>query len=132
MKSKRSAPRNIDEYIAGFPPDVQKILQKIRLTIGKAAPQAKEKISYQIPTFFLNGNLVHFAGYKNHVGFYPAPVAMDEFKKELAPYASGRATAQFSLDKPIPYGLIAKIVKFRVKKNLGKSKSTSKSKSKSK
>jgi uncharacterized protein YdhG (YjbR/CyaY superfamily) len=126
MKAKQSAPQNIDEYIAGFPKDVQKILEKIRSTIRKAAPAAKETISYQIPTFTLNGNLVHFAGFKRHIGFYPAPMGIEKFKDEISQYRSGKGTLQFELDQPIPYGLISKIVKFRVKGNLEKQKSKKK------
>ncbi len=120
MKAKQTAPANIDEYIATFPKDIQAKLQKIRATIKKAAPKAEEAIKYQIPTFTLNGNLVHFAAYKNHIGFYPAPSGIEAFKKELAPYESGKGTLKFPLDEPIPYGLITKVVKYRVKKNLGK------------
>ena len=117
---KQTAPKTIDEYIAGFPPDVQAILQKIRLTIRKAAPGAEETIKYQMPTFMLNGNLVYFAGFKNHVGFYPIPTGIEKFKKELAAYKQGKGSIQFPLDQPIPYGLISKIVKFRVKENLAR------------
>jgi uncharacterized protein YdhG (YjbR/CyaY superfamily) len=118
-------PRDIDEYIAGFPKDVQKILSKIRSTIKKAAPTAEEAISYQIPTFRLNGNLIHFAAYKNHIGLYPAPRAVEKFKKELERYGSSKATIKFSLDEPIPYNLITKIVEFRVKQNSEKPKTKS-------
>lgn len=106
---------NIDEYIAEFPIDIQTILQKIRVTIKKAAPAAEEAISYAIPTFKLNGNLVHFAAFKKHIGFYPAPSGTKAFKKELSVYESGKGSVQFPLDKPIPYALIKEIVKFRVK-----------------
>jgi len=118
MKTKRTAPQNIDEYIAGFPSDVQEILEKIRMTIRKAAPAAEEAIKYQIPTFTLKGNLVHFAAYKKHIGFYPAPTGIEKFKNEVSMYERGRGTLQFPLDKPIPFDLISKIVKFRVKNNL--------------
>ncbi len=117
MKTLQAPPRNIDEYIAGFPPEIQVILEKIRLTIRKAAPKAEEAISYMIPTFKLNGNLVHFAAYKNHIGFYPAPRGNEAFKEELSAYSGGKGTLQFPLDQPIPYSLIRKIVKFRVKEN---------------
>ena len=117
MKTRR-APKNIDEYIAGFPVDVQKLLEKVRTTIRKAAPKAEETISYQMPTFTLNGNLVHFAAYRNHIGFYPAPRGIEKFKKELSAYEGGKGSARFPLDKPIPYGLIGRIVKFRVANNL--------------
>jgi uncharacterized protein YdhG (YjbR/CyaY superfamily) len=113
----RIAPADIDAYIADFPRDVQKILQQIRATIRKAAPGAEEAISYQIPTFRLNGNLIHFAAYQHHIGLYPAPRAEDEFKDELADYDGGKGTVRFPLDQPIPFDLIARIVKFRVKKN---------------
>ena len=110
--------RTIDEYIIKFPPNVQNILQKIRQLIKDLAPKAKETISYQIPTFKLNGNLVHFAAYKNHIGFYPTPSAIKEFKKELSIYKLGKGTIQFPINQPIPYDLIKKIVKFRINENL--------------
>jgi uncharacterized protein YdhG (YjbR/CyaY superfamily) len=110
--------RNIDEYIAGFPEDVQAILEKIRTTIRKAAPGAEEAISYQIPTFKLKGNLVHFGAFKKHIGFYPTSSGIRRFKSELAAYESAKGSVQFPFAKPIPYGLIGKIVKFRVKENL--------------
>lgn len=109
--------KDIDEYIAGFPEDVREILQQVRTTIKKAAPAAKETISYAIPTFTLNGNLVHFAALKNHIGFYPASVGIEEFEKELSAYIGGKDSVQFPLDQPIPLSLISKIVKFKVKKN---------------
>jgi uncharacterized protein YdhG (YjbR/CyaY superfamily) len=117
---------NIDEYIATFPKDIQKILKELRATIRKAAPQAEETIKYAIPTFTLNGNLVHFAAYKNHIGFYPAPMGIEAFKKELARYASGKGSIQFPLDEPMPLPLVTKIVKYRVKQNLEKAKSKTK------
>jgi uncharacterized protein YdhG (YjbR/CyaY superfamily) len=128
MKTKQTAPTTIDEYIAGFPPDVQEILQKIRATIRKAAPQAEEAIKYQMPTFVLHGNLVHFAAFKNHIGFYPVPTGIEAFKKELAAYEGGKGSVQFPLDQPIPHGLISKIVKFRVKENLAKAEAKGKKK----
>lgn len=109
------SPKDIDEYIAGFPADVQKILRKIRATIHKAAPDAEEAIKYQIPTFVLNGNLIHFAAYKTHIGLYPAPRGVDEFKDEVAAYEGGKGTLRFPLDEPIPYALISRIVKYRAK-----------------
>jgi uncharacterized protein YdhG (YjbR/CyaY superfamily) len=115
MKKSHKMPENIDEYIAGFPKNVQRILQKIRLTISKAAPEAEEAIKYQIPTFTLNGNLVHFAAYEKHIGLYPAPRGIEKFKKELSVYEGGKGTVRFPLDKPIPFDLISRIVKFRVK-----------------
>jgi uncharacterized protein YdhG (YjbR/CyaY superfamily) len=122
MKTDQATPRNIDEYIAGFPQDVQTILEKIRTTIRKAAPGAEEKISYQMPTFTLKGNLVHFAAFKKHLGFYPIPTGIKKFEKELSVYKMGKGSVQFPLDKPIPYDLITKIVKFRVKENLERAK----------
>ena len=110
-------PKDIDEYIAGFPPDVQKLLEKIRRTISKAAPGAEEAIKYQIPTFTLNGNLISFAAYKNHIGIYPAPRDVAEFKKELSAYAGNKSTLRLPLDKPIPVALIGRIVKYQVKRN---------------
>jgi uncharacterized protein YdhG (YjbR/CyaY superfamily) len=120
MKTKQVAPQNIDEYIAGFPDDVQEILKRIRTTIKKAAPNAEETIKYQMPTFTLKGNLVHFAAYKNHIGFYPAPRGIEQFKRELSVYEGAKGSVRFPLDKPIPFGLISRIVKFRVKGNLTK------------
>ena len=110
----------IDDYISGFPDDVQAKLNEIRGIIRKAVPEAEETINYAIPTFVLKGNLVHFAGFKNHVGFYPAPRGIEAFKDELSPYKGGRGTVQFPLDKPLPAELITKIVKFRVQENLEK------------
>ena len=118
MKPTQAAPQTIDEYIAGFPGDVKKVLQKIRMTIHEAAPEAQEKISYQMPTFYLKGNLVHFAAFKDHIGFYPVPSGIEKFKKELSVYKQGKGSVQFPLDQPMPYDLITKIVKFRVKENL--------------
>ncbi len=118
MRKGQSEPKDIDEYIAGFTEDVQEILEKIRTTIRKAAPDAEEAIKYQMPTFTLNGNLVHFAAYKKHIGFYPAPRGVEKFKEALSGYEGAKSTVRFPLDKPIPFGLISTIVKFRVKKNL--------------
>jgi uncharacterized protein YdhG (YjbR/CyaY superfamily) len=111
---------SIDEYIGSHPANIQKLLKQIRSTIKKAAPSSEEAIKYGIPTFVLNGNLVHFAGYKNHIGFYPAPVGIEAFKEETAKYEAGKGTLQFSLDQPLPLDLISRIVKFRVKQNLEK------------
>ena len=110
--------RNIDEYIAGFPKDIQELLEEIRVTIKKAAPGATETINYAIPTFILKGNLVHFAAYKNHIGFYPTPSGIVAFKKELSVYKGAKGSVQFPIDKPLPLDLVTKIVKFRVKENL--------------
>jgi len=114
---------NIDQYISTFPKEVQTLLQKVRETIHKAAPDAVEAIAYGIPTFKLNGNLVHFGGYKEHIGFYPAPRGIEAFKKELAPYEGGKGTIQFPLSEPIPYDLITKVVKFRVQDSQSKKQS---------
>ena len=110
--------QTIDDYIAGCAEAVQLRLEKIRATINKAAPEAEETISYQMPTFKLHGNLVHFMAHTKHIGFYPAPSGITAFQDELAKYASAKGSVQFPLDKPIPYALIGKIVKFRVKENL--------------
>ena len=128
MKTDQTSPRNIDEYIAGFPPDVQEILEKVRMTIRKAAPDAEETIKYRMPTFTLKGNLVYFAAFKNHVGFYPIPTGIEKFEKELSVYKQGKGSVQFPLDKPIPFDLITKIVKFRVKENLESAKAKQKKK----
>ncbi len=120
MKPGKSVPRNIDEYIAGFPAEIQEILQKVRETVRKAAPEAEEKISYQMPAFTLNGNLVYFAAFKSHIGFYPTPSGTDEFKKELSAYKGGKGSVQFPLNEPIPYDLITRMVKFRVKENIAR------------
>ncbi|HEY96383.1 MAG TPA: hypothetical protein G4O15_15770 [Dehalococcoidia bacterium] len=109
--------KKIDEYIAEFPGDIQVRLYNMRQVIREAAPNAKETISYRMPTFKLNGNLVHFAAFKKHIGFYPTPSAISVFEKELAPYHTSKGAIQFPHDKPIPYELIEKIVKYRVKEN---------------
>lgn len=112
---------NIDEYITGFPVEVQKVLEQVRETIKKAAPEAEELISYSIPAFKLNGNyLVYFAAFPKHIGFYPAPVGMEKFKKDFAKYKTGKGSVQFPLNAPMPLGLITKIVKFRVQGTLKK------------
>ncbi len=118
MQTGQTAPKTIDEYIAGFPHDVQEILEKIRMTIRKAAPDAQETIKYQMPTFTLKGNLVHFAAFKKHIGFYPVPSGIEQFKDELSGYEGGKGSIRFPLDKPIPFDLISRIVQFRVKENL--------------
>jgi uncharacterized protein YdhG (YjbR/CyaY superfamily) len=106
----------IDEYIKTFPTDVQNILEKMRETIRKTAPEAIEAISYQMPTFKLNGkNLVHFAAFKNHVGFYPIPSSIEAFRRELSQYKQGKGSVQFPVDKPIPYDLVEAVVRYRVK-----------------
>ena len=115
-------PQNIDEYIAGYPQEIQQILRQIRAKINKAAPGTEETISYGIPTFTIGGKyLVYFAAYKNHIGLYPVPGATEEFEKDFSSYkTSGKGTIQFPLDKPMPLELITKIVKFMVEENLKK------------
>ena len=120
MDVHSTSPTTIDEYIANSAQDIQEILEKIRTVIKTAAPNAEEKISYQMPTFFLNGNLVHFAAFKKHIGFYPTPSGITEFNEELSPYVTAKGSIQFPLDKPIPYDLIGKITAFRVDENLAK------------
>ena len=116
-------PANIAEYIAGFPKDTQKLLEKMRATIRRAAPDAEETISYAIPAFTLNGKyLVYFAGFKNHIGFYPAPTGMEAFKKDFSTYKTGKGSVQFPIDEPLPLELITRIVKFRMSENLGQGK----------
>lgn len=116
--TNRSTATSIDEYIAEFPPETQKVLEEIRALIKASAPDATETISYAIPTFDLNGHhLVHFAGYAKHVGFYPVPSGMEAFKEELEPYESGKGSAQFPLGRPLPTDLIRRIVEFRVEEN---------------
>ena len=122
MKNSSKTPKTIDEYIASFPPDIQEILEKIRAVIRSEAPEAQETINYQMPTFVLNGNLVHFAAFKNHIGFYPTPSGIEKFQKEVAKYKSAKGSVQFPLDQPMPYDLIRRIVKFRVKENKAKGK----------
>lgn len=116
----QTSPTTIDEYIAGFAPDVQEILQQIRQTIHEAAPDAQETISYQMPTFALHGNLVHFAAFSKHIGFYPVPSGIEAFQEELAVYKQGKGSVQFPLSQPMPYDLIRRIVLFRVQENLAK------------
>ncbi len=117
MKSRPAPPNTIDAYIAGFSHDVQHILQQIRGIVKEAAPDAEEAIKYQIPTFVLNGNLVHFAAFENHIGLYPTPSGIEQFKDALSLYKNAKGSVQFPLESAIPYALIKKIVKFRVKEN---------------
>jgi uncharacterized protein YdhG (YjbR/CyaY superfamily) len=120
MATQRSTPKTIDEYIAMFSPEVQEILEKIRRVVRGAAPDAQEAISYQMPTFKLNGVLIHFAAFKNHIGVYP-PIRGDAaLEEEIAPYAGEKGNLRFPLDQQIPYGLIERIAKLRVKQNLAK------------
>jgi uncharacterized protein YdhG (YjbR/CyaY superfamily) len=111
---------SIDEYIATFPEEIRTILQEIRATIKAAAPAAEEKISYQMPTFALKGNLVHFAAFKNHIGFYPTPSGTEAFKEEIARYQGAKGSIRFPLDEPMPLDLITRIVKMRAAENLKK------------
>ena len=129
MPNQKSTNKEVDKYIARFPKDVQSILEKIRKTIRKSAPKAEETINYGIPTFTLEGNLAHFAGFKSHIGFYPAPSGIEKFKKELSTNEGAKGSVQFPLDQPIPYELIGKIVKFRVKENLERAEAKRKKKS---
>lgn len=122
MVTNKNNPTDIDEYIANFPKDVQNILEELRKTIKKAAPKAEETINYAVPTFTLYGNLVHFAAYKNHIGFYPAPSAIAAFEKELSLYEGAKGSVKFPIAQPLPLDLVGKIVKFRVKENLERQK----------
>lgn len=120
MEENKAVYKTIDEYILQFSPEIQESLKTLRKVIKESAPDAEEKISYQMPTFVLHGNLVHFAAYKNHIGFYPTPSGIDKFKSELSEYKGAKGSVQFPIDKPLPYELISKIVKFRVDENIRK------------
>ena len=120
MHNEAELPKSIDGYIAGFPADIQVILGKIRSTIRDAAPDAAETINYAVPTFILKGNLVHFAAFESHIGFYPTPSGIEKFMDEISKYKWAKGSVQFPLDKPIPYDLIRRIVLFRVQENLEK------------
>ena len=121
MKSEVSTPKSsIEEYVQRFPPDIQEKLQRIREVIRNAAPEAVEAIKYQIPTFVWKGNLVHFAAFKKHIGFYPTPSGIEAFQDELSEYKTSKGAVQFPLDSPVPYSLITKIVKFRMRENHSK------------
>ena len=126
MEGNKNSSELINDYILKFPPEIQEILNTLRKVIKESAPDAKEKISYQMPTFELHGNLVHFAAFKNHIGFYPAPSGIEAFKQDLSEYKGAKGSVQFPIDKPLPYPLISRIVKFRVAENIkhaeGKSK----------
>ncbi|MBE3118269.1 MAG: DUF1801 domain-containing protein [Spirochaetes bacterium] len=117
MKKQAGPAGTVDEYIKSFPQNIRKILEKIRGTIRSAAPSAVEKISYRMPTYWLNGNLVHFAGCAKHIGFYPTPSAITAFQKELSPYETSKGAVQFPIVRPMPLGLIRKMVAFRVREN---------------
>lgn len=120
MEPKKSGFTSIDEYIAAFPEETQKILESLRAVIKAVVPEAKEKISYQMPTFDLNGNLVHFAAFKNHIGFYPTPSGIEAFKQELSGYAGAKGSVQFPINQPLPLDLIRRIVEYRVAENKAK------------
>ena len=116
----QAKPASINEYIASFPEDIQKVLEQVRETISQAAPEAGETINYGIPTFTLNGNLVHFAAFKNHIGFYATPTGHEAFAEELSKYKQGKGSVQFPLNKPMPLELITSIVQFRIKEQQAK------------
>jgi uncharacterized protein YdhG (YjbR/CyaY superfamily) len=122
MISAKTTPKNTDEYISQFPVKQQKALEEIRKAIKAAAPKAEEVISYSMPAYKLNGMLVYFAGYENHIGFYPTPSGIEAFKKELANYKSAKGSVQFPIDQPLPLALIKKMVQFRIKENTEKNK----------
>ena len=128
VKTDEATPQDIDEYIASFPKDTQEILEKVRTTIRQAAPDAEETIKYQMPTFTLKGNLVHFGAFKKHIGFYPTPTGTEEFKNELSVYEGAKGSVRFPLDKPIPFDLISRIVEFREKENLERAEAKGKKK----
>jgi uncharacterized protein YdhG (YjbR/CyaY superfamily) len=118
MDAKATEPQNVDEYIAGFPAEVQVVLEKIRVTIRQAAPDAAETLKYKMPTYTQKGNLVSFAGYKKHIGIYPVPAGTEAFQEAISAYRAAKSTVRLPLDKPIPFGLISDLVKFRVKESL--------------
>jgi uncharacterized protein YdhG (YjbR/CyaY superfamily) len=118
MAMNKKTPKTLDDYVDRFPKDVQRLLRKMRLTIRKAAPKAKETISYGIPAFTLDGNLVWFAAFKSHIGFYPTGSGIAAFKKELSAYRGAKGSVQFPFDEPLPVALVSRIVKFRVKQSL--------------
>lgn len=122
MEENKNTPDLIDEYILKFSPEVQEKLNNLRKVIKESAPDAEEKISYQMPTFALHGNLVHFAAFKNHIGFYPTPSVTETFKNELSKYKVSKGAIQFPIDEPLPFELISRMVKFRVEENTEKAK----------
>lgn len=117
MEKEKKQCNTIDEYIKGFPPEVQRKLEDIRAAVKAISPDAVEKISYQMPTFYLNGNMVHFAAFKNHIGFYPAPSGIEAFEQELKVYKSSKGAVQFPINEPLPMELIKRIVEFRAEEN---------------
>lgn len=128
MEENKVKPQSIDEYILQFSPEVQEKLQMLRKVINESAPEAQEKISWDMPTFVLHGNLIHFAAFKNHIGLYPSPSGIDTFKEDLAEYKGAKGSVQFPYKKPMPYELISKIVKFRVAENIKLAEDKSKNK----
>jgi len=118
MKAGRPVPKDVDEYIAGFPPDVQEVLEKIRLTLRKAIPEAEEAIKYLMPTFTLQGNVITFAAFKNHIGIYPRAKGTEELRQALSPYEGAKSSYNFPLDQPIPFDLIGQIAEYRAKEHL--------------
>ena len=122
MSDTKKSPTTVEEYIQEFPKEVQEIIQKIRAIVKEEAPEVQEKISYGMPTFSYKGVLVHFAAYKNHIGFYPTPSGITEFEEQLKPYKHAKGSAKFPLSKPIPYDLIRQIVKVRLEENVTKAK----------
>ena len=128
MKREKGAPESVDAYIAGFKPEVRAVLRKMRATIRQAAPAAEERISWGMPAYTLDGTLTFFAAFKNHVSLFPGPAGLEKFKKELAAYGTSKGTVRFPLGAPVPYGLITRIVKFRVKENRARAEAKRKTK----
>ena len=128
MKREKGAPESVDAYIAGFKPEVRAVLRKMRATIRQAAPAAEERISWGMPAYTLDGMLTFFAAFKNHVSLFPGPAGLEKFKKELAAYGTSKGTVRFPLGAPVPYGLITRIVKFRVKENRARAEAKRKTK----
>ncbi len=122
MESQKVKPKTIDAYVSAWPDNIQHLLEQVRFAIRDAAPSAAETISYGIPTFTLNGNLVHFAAFKNHIGFYPGPSGIEAFQDQLSTYVRAKGSVQFPYDRPLPLGIISRIVKYRVKENKAKRK----------
>jgi uncharacterized protein YdhG (YjbR/CyaY superfamily) len=120
MNTVHSVPASVDEYIAGYPPEVQEKLQTIRRIIREAAPQAQETIKYKMPTYTLGGNLIYFAAFKKHISIFPAPAGDEAFNTALAPYVTEKSTVHFPLNQPLPYDLITRIVQFRLQDHLAR------------
>ncbi len=119
MDTDKAACTTIDEYIAQFPPEVEEVMQTLRKAIKETVPEAQEKISWQMPTFYLHGNLVHFAAHKNHIGFYPGAEGISAFQEDIAGYKSSKGAVQFPLKEPLPLDLIRRIVQYRAAQNIG-------------